>query len=305
MSSSGRTRAAGGALLCALALAQAPSAQASTDPPAVTVAGHGGAPTYVLVSGMMGGVAGYRRLEGELLARGARVVVVDPYALSLDSAAVTFADLARRVDQALVRLGVDSAHVVGHAHGGGVALRLAALDPARVAALTLLDVGALPQNRTKVFSGAIRLVPLIARMPGGRRFVRAQILRGVRQNAGRHGWLDTATQRAYTEPVLRRIGRVVAMAGRLAETRESERLEQVVARVRAPVTVILGEVPHPSGPDSAEFAVLAPLGARLRIVRLAGVGHFPHEEAPADVARYLATAPAARGAALPARPGPR
>ena len=288
MSLSCHRRTLAAALLCTLSAVQRGGAQSAADPPAVTVAGSGGAPTYVLVSGLMGGVAGYRRLQGELLARGARVVVVDPYALSLDSAAVTFADLARRVDDALVRLGVDSAHVVGHAHGGGVALRLAALDPARVAALTLLDVGALPQNRTKVFSGAIRLVPLIARMPGGRRFVRAQILRGVRQNAARDGWLDTATQRAYTEPVLHRIGRVVAMAGRLAETREPETLAQVVARVRAPVTIVLGEVPHPSGPDSAEFAALAPLGPRLRIVRLAGVGHFPHEEAPADVARYLA-----------------
>jgi pimeloyl-ACP methyl ester carboxylesterase len=57
--------------------------------------------------------------------------------------------------------------------------------------------------------------------------------------------------------------------------------------VRAPITVILGGAPHPAAPDDAELATLAPLGARLRIVRLAGVGHFPHEEAPAEVAARI------------------
>ena len=267
-------------------------AQPVIDPPAITVTG-GGPTTYVLISGIVGSIAGFRRLEAELTALGHRVVVVDPYALSLDSTDVSFAALARRVDRELARLGIDSARAVGHAHGGGVALRLAAQVPTRVTALYLLDVGALPQNRTEVFSGAMRFVPFITRLPGGRRFVRSRLINGIRDNAGRQEWFDVATQRAYADPMLDRIGRVVSMAGRLASAREPEPLDNVVARLRCPVTMIVGAIPRASGPDSVEFAALAPLGGMLRVEWLAGVGHFPHEEAPAEVARIIARAPVA------------
>ena len=284
-------RAAISAVLAALA--SAPLA-AQAAPPAVSVAGRGPA-TYVLLSGVVGGVAGYRRLEARLLERGHRVVVVDPYQLSLDSADVSFAALARRVEAVLAAHDVSGATVVGHAHGAGVALRLAANSPDRVAALYFLDVGALATNRTKVLGASLRLAPLIARIPGGRGFIRRRFVRGLRESAGRQEWLDAATQRAYAEPVLDNIGRVVAMATRLSRAREPDSLPSLVARLRVPVVVILGEAPHPSGPDSAELAALAPLGSLLRIVRMPGVGHFPHEEAPDDVARMLV---ASRGASL-------
>ena len=97
---------------------------------AVTVRDAGkGAETWVLLSGTLGGIAGMHRLETRLVASGARVVTIDAYGLSVDSADVSFAALARRVDATLERLQVKRAHVVGHAHGGGVALRLAASFP--------------------------------------------------------------------------------------------------------------------------------------------------------------------------------
>ena len=259
---------------------------ASRDAGAVTVAGRG-ATTYVLISGIVGSVAGYDRLQARLLEHGHRVVVIDPYRLSMDSADVTFAALARRVDAVLERYGVDSARVVGHAHGGGVALRLAASAPRRVSALYLLEVGALPENRTKVFSASLRLAPLIASLPGGRGFVRRRFVAGLRENAGREEWLDAATQRAYTEPFLDQLRRVVSMAGRLARAREPEPVSAVVARIRVSVLVILGTAPHPSAPDAEEIDALAPLGPLLRVERLPGIGHFPHEEAPAEVATRL------------------
>ena len=38
----------------------------------------------------------------------------------------------------------------------------------------------------------------ITRMPGGREFVRARFVRGLRENTGHREWLDAATERAYT-----------------------------------------------------------------------------------------------------------
>jgi pimeloyl-ACP methyl ester carboxylesterase len=274
-------------------LAAAPLA-AQAAPPAVTVAGRGPA-TYVLVSGVVGGVAGYRRLEARLLERGHRVVVVDPYQLSLDSADVSFAALARRVEAVLAAHDVSGATVVGHAHGAGVALRLAANSPERVTALYFLDVGALASHRSPILGSTLRLVPLIARLPGGRSFLRRRFVRGLRESAGRQEWLDAATRHAYVEPVLSDIGRIVRMVIRLNRAAEPDSLPALVARLRVPVTVVLGDAPHTAGPEPPELAALVPLGPLLRIERMPGVGHFPHEEAPDEVARMLV---ASRGAGL-------
>ena len=275
-------------LLTALAAAEvAPlGAQQIARVPAVTVAGSG-PDTYVLVSGIVGGVAGYRRLATRLLERGNRVIVIDPFFLSIDSSDVTLAALARRVNGVLAELGVTGARVVGHERGAGVVIRLAAANPERVSELYLLDAGALATNASPILSASLRLVPLIARIPGGRDFIRKRFVRGIRENAGSQEWLDAETQRAYTEPMLDGIGRVTALAIRLGNSQETDSVATIVARIRVRVTVILGDAPHQSGPGAEEMTALVPLGGMVRIEHLAGVGHFPHEEAPDAVAGLL------------------
>ena len=264
--------------ICALALAAPVAARAET---------------FVLLSGTVGGTAGFRRLELELTRAGHRVIAIDPYALSIDSADVSFAAMARRVDRILAAHHIEGARMVGHAHGAGVMLRVAAMSPHRVSALYFLDVGAQALQRSPVLSGAIRLVPVITKLPRGRGFVRDRMVAGLRDNSGRTAWLDSASRAAYTEPMLDDIGRVVRMALRLADAREPESLPDVLARVRVPAMVVLGETLRPAGPGSEEMLALQQLGAPVTFERLAGIGHFPHEEAPAEVARLL-TKPAAR-----------
>jgi pimeloyl-ACP methyl ester carboxylesterase len=276
------------AIACALATV-GPAALAAQethyDSSVVSVRGNGPT-TFVLISGMVGGVSGFRRLAS-LLESENRVVTIDPYRLAVDSADVTFAALARYVDTILGELGVDSARVVGHAHGTGVALRLAANSPDRVSALYFLDGGAVDENRTTLFASSLKWASFIMKFPGGRNFVRGRFIKGIKQNAGRRDWLDSATVRAYTEPVLSQMSKAISLAKRLDHAREPDSNEAVVDRVRVPVTVLLGDVPHPAEPDSSEITALASLGDRVRIERLPGVGHFPHEESPADVAAYL------------------
>lgn len=243
--------------------------------------------TYVLISGIVGGTAGFQRLEGTLARAGHRVLVIDPYAISVDSADVTFAAMARRVERVLDSAGVRRARLVGHAHGGGVMLRLAAAYPDRASALYLLDVGALPENRSKVLSGSVRLVPYILKIPYGRSFVRGRMVAGLRENSGDAAWLDGAAEQRYTAPMLDNIQRVVALATRLTAAVEPEPVNAVMGRIRVPVMVILGATPRAAGPVDAEFTPLQHLTGGLRVETLAGVGHFPHEEAPARVAALL------------------
>ena len=292
-------RALAPCLVLCLALATAPPASASQshdDGPSITTSGTG-PDTWVLLSGLVGGVTGFRRLESLLVDRGYRVVVIDPYRLSIDSADVSFAAMARRVDAVLTSLGVERARIVGHAHGAGVALRLATADPQRVSSLFFIDVGALVENRSKVLAGSLRFAPVVARLPGGRRYLRQRFLGVMRESACRQDWLDGPTQQAYTEPVLRNIDRVVALARRMSRSREPDSLPALLAllaRLDVPITLILGDASHRSGPEPEELVALAPLGALVRTERLPGVGHFPHEEAPGEVVRILLMADSTR-----------
>ena len=280
------TLLAAGALITVVA--SAAHTQDKLSPTSVSVSGDG-PETIVLLSGLVGGVAGYRRLEARLVAKQRRVVIIDPYLLSIDSTDVSFAAQARRVDRVLDSLGVTDAKVVGHGHAAGVALRLAANAPQRVRALYVLDVGALPDHRSPVFSASLRFVPFITRLPGGQGFVRRRFVRALHENSGPNPWLDAATERAYTEPLFDEIDRAIALAIRLRRSNEPEPLAAVIARVRVPVTVLLGGVPHTAGPVDGELSALETLGA-LRVETMAGVGHYPHEEAPDEVARYLLAA---------------
>lgn len=275
-------------LMLAPQLFKTPAAHAQMMPPAVRVTGSG-PQTFVLVSGVLGGVDGYKRLEARLVSAGNRVITIDPYQLAIDSAAVSFDAMAGLVDAELGARGITGAVIVGHSHGGGVALRLAANAPQRVAALYLLDVGAVPSNRGNVFGSALKLVPIIARIPTGKALIRHRIMEGLRENSARREWIDELeTRRAYTEPFLNNVDRVMAMARRLSNADEPESVEAVVRRVAAPITVIVGGQSTKAGPGEAELRIVEQSASRSRVETMPGVGHFPHEEAPDEVARLLA-----------------
>ena len=261
-------------------------------PPTVRSVGSG-TTTWVLLNGVMGGVSGFRALEAHLLrdSDSIRVVSIDSYQLSLDSTDVTYEALARRVGVVLDGLGVERARVVGHANGAGVALRLAAFAPERVEALYFLDAGALKANGGRVLSGTIKFIPMIAKFSLGRWYIRRQLVGGMRENLGVSAWFDDSAQKRYVEPMLQEVKRVIAMAIRMGESRERDSLHVILARVQVPVTVILGDAPHPTASAPVEIDALKLLSARVEVIRLPGVGHFPHEEATAVVAHHLKRRP--------------
>ena len=266
---------------------------AAQVPDSLWISTHGDAradrETFVLVSGVLGGLAGYRGIERRLLQLGHRVIIIDPYLMSIDSADVSFDALARRVNAQLERRGVLGARLVGHAHGGGVALRVAANWPTRVSELFLLNVGALAGNHSPVFSSSMRLASVVAHVPGGKALIRRKIAAGIRENTGNSSWLDDRAVHAYTDVPLAYMGGVVDLAMRLGQSDEPELVASVVSRVKVPVTMLIGALTCPASPDAGQIAALTSIGAR--VVKIAGVCHFPHEEAPDVVMSYLTHAP--------------
>ena len=117
-------RSALASLVACCLTGQSLTAQRPGEPPAITMEGEG-AVTFVLISGMVGGTAGFDQLASRLVANGYRVLRIDPYQLSLDSTDVSFAAMARRVDAPTLILAGSEDALAGAAN----AERLAALIP--------------------------------------------------------------------------------------------------------------------------------------------------------------------------------
>jgi pimeloyl-ACP methyl ester carboxylesterase len=266
-----------------------------SEPPAVVTRGAG--PTVVLLSGLLGGTARLEPLAARLVAKGFRVVAIDPYRLAADAADVSFDGLARMVATALHREGVQSSIVVAHGHGSGIALRLAANAPALVTDLFFLDAGVIAGTRSAGVAGAMRVASMVARFPGGRGLIRAQLVSGIRENSGNPRWVSDEIGRAYADPFVAELPAVARMAARLAQAAEPESIDRTLARVRADVTALIGAAPHAFRAEEDELALLRRIpGARLR--RVDGVGHFVHEEAATVVIAEVLAAQERRAVAV-------
>ncbi len=96
----------------------------------------------VLIHGASSNLESMRQPLGDLLARNHRVILIDRpghgwstrEALSSSTPAIQ----ARMIDEALGKLGIDRALIVGHSWGGAVVAAMAVEHPSRVAGLVLL-----------------------------------------------------------------------------------------------------------------------------------------------------------------------
>jgi pimeloyl-ACP methyl ester carboxylesterase len=265
----------------------------STSP--LVVRGRG--PDVVLINGLLGGTARLSPLADQLVQQGFRVVLVDPYRLAANAENVSFHGMAQVVAQSLRQVGVESAIVIAHAHGSGVALRLAAHGRELVAEVLLLDAGVLARTRSSGVTRSLQVASLIARLPGGSSLIRARLTAGIQANSGDDLWLNADVARAYSEPFIAELPAVHRMATRLAEATEPESVERLLPQVRVPVTVLLGAAPHGFSATRDELALLQRLPEQ-RIRWLANVGHFIHEEAPHEVVSEVVFLNARRTLAL-------
>jgi pimeloyl-ACP methyl ester carboxylesterase len=102
----------------------------------------GNGPDIVLIHGLAANLAFWRPESVRLLAARYRLTIYDQRGhgySDLPPAGYTIADMAADLGGLLDALGIDRAHLVGHSHGGAVALRHALDHPDRVASLTLAD----------------------------------------------------------------------------------------------------------------------------------------------------------------------
>jgi len=250
----------------------------------------GEGPALLFVHGIMGSHRGWAQLVAELSSQW-RVIAPDLFGhgssakplgdYSLGAHAATLRDLLDALD-------IESAIVVGHSLGGGVAMQFEYLFPERVSRLVLVDSGGLGREvslllRAATLPGAELVLPVLAAPVlgkgvewAGRKVGAVTGLIGVRPRADTaEGWhgiqslADHDTRRAFlatARSVIDAGGQTVSARSRL------HRLDRI------PVLIIWGGKDPIIPVSHAHDTHRAIPGSRLEVFDAAG--HFPHLDDP-------------------------
>jgi pimeloyl-ACP methyl ester carboxylesterase len=236
----------------------------------------------VLIHGIFASTFSFRHTIPEL-AQQHRVVAFDlrgfGYTDMPEDADYSLSAQAQLVHDAMARLGIERAAVVGHSMGGDVAMRLALRYPDSVSRLVLVDSVTHHEMSHRRSPRLVRpLLPLIAGLSLNTRSVRRGILSAVHDPA--HVTDDVVA--GYELP-MRVKGRLRAFARLLAHRERDLPVEP--ERITQPALVLWGEhdrwIPVEHGEELAQRLP----NARFVVVRSAG--HLPLEEQPADVNKML------------------
>ena len=190
-----------------------------------------------------------------------------------DAGAGSFENLAAAVAQALIEAGIEECHLVGHSLGGGVAIALAEAGHIALRSLTLIAPAGLgPEIDGDFLSG----------------FSRATRVESLRPWLLRLFADPSIVSPGYVQATLKARGEDLRqaqsdLAGRLfPDGTQAGEMRAALRRVAVPQKIIWGESDRIIPMRHALGA-----GPEAAIHLLPNVGHMPHVEAPATVARLI------------------
>jgi pimeloyl-ACP methyl ester carboxylesterase len=95
---------------------------------------------------------------------------------------------------------------------------------------------------------------------------------------------------AYLEPLMRDMRGTLRTLQHMSVASEPTPIDAVLAGIRAPVVVLVGERPTPSSPTPEQLSLLRRVLPRARVDTVPGVGAMLHEEAPSAVVAAIVDA---------------
>jgi pimeloyl-ACP methyl ester carboxylesterase len=253
----------------------------------------GAGPTVVLIHGMAGSLDTWDPVF-PALAESCDVIAVDLPGHGASSRLrgdFSLGSLATSVRDVLDSLDVDSATIVGHSLGGGIAMQFVYQFPERTERLVLVSSGGLgrevtPMLRMLTVPGADLALAGLTRLQRNRRS--SAVGRVLRPVAGRI-WNDlpymlrqmaTLADRESRVSFLGTVHAVIDLAGQRVSAADRLYLAQ-----HLPTLIVWGErdriIPIEHGRGAAELIV----GSRFDAVP--GAGHYPHEDDPVRFAGTL------------------
>jgi pimeloyl-ACP methyl ester carboxylesterase len=249
-----------------------------------------GAARIVLIPPVMGSAFSLRHVTAQLAAHGHAVAVIDPLGMGESTAPLdadyTFAAQAQRVLAALDSLGWAEVIVGGQATSATIAFHMAARAPERVRAVVAISGGAVTAQQTDGVVLAVRFASVV-NSPPGRAFARNTVERQLRGRSLHDAWLTPSVLQAYLAPWESDLAGRLRAVGVMSETDEPMPIETVLARVRCPVTVLLGEGPARGLPTAVEVDRVRRSIPHAQVIPVSGAGAMLPEEAPAAVADAL------------------
>jgi pimeloyl-ACP methyl ester carboxylesterase len=280
------------ALAVALCSSSADAQQARTqrvaisvgDTVAVTTMGPASGPAVVIVPGMLGGAFSFRQVTPALLQAGLRVIVIEPLGYGNSArpknADYTLEGQARRIGHAMNAVNVREAIFLCHAVGGAICYRLALQSPERVKGIVAVNAGPDESAASSGMRRAMRFAPII-RLVGGEGRARSRLEEGLKANSHDPSWVTADVLERYGAPYSDFGSAIDALSG-MASAREPQALAPRLARIRAPVRLLVGTGGEGGITRPEQIELLRQIPS-FEISRVARAGQYIQEEQPRAV----------------------
>ncbi|MBI4420710.1 MAG: alpha/beta hydrolase [Gemmatimonadetes bacterium] len=281
-------------LLLALAAPPADTARSYHVPLAkaesLWVTEEGNGPPVVLIPGLFGSAYGFRRVVPLLVAKGYRVIVVEPLGIGFSArpkrADYSLTAQADRVAAVLEQLEARGAVLVAHSVGASMAYRVAYRRPDLIRGIVSLDGGPAEAATTAAFRRAARFVPWVKWL-GGIKLIRKKIRSGLIDASGDTTWITDEVVRGYTAGAAAKLDQTLLAFLGMASAKEREKLRPRLGQIRCPVLLLLAGVDRGTGPGPGEIAALRAAIPYFSVDTVPGAGHYLHEERPGVIVRAV------------------
>ncbi len=211
------------------------------------------------------------------------MVVIDPLGTGWSSypakADYSLTAQSDRIAHAMQLLGVRRAVVVSSALASSIALRLAYRHPDLVAALVSIDGGPAETASTPGLRRAMRFAPLLKLFVGAGT-IRGKLRRAMIENSADGTWVTDDVVNGYAGAAARNVHGAIDVMRAISRSTEPEPLGDQLARLRIPVTRLLGGAPHDSGPSAEEVGELVARLPSVTVDTIQNAGQFIYEERP-------------------------
>jgi pimeloyl-ACP methyl ester carboxylesterase len=247
----------------------------------------------VLIPGIFGSAYGYRRITGELVARGYRCIIVEPLGYGWSShpkeADYSFGAQTQRVAHALDQMGVKRSLVIAQSSGAAIAFRLAIQRPDLVRGLLSIDGGPAESAATEGMKKAFKLGGGLVKFALNESKLRHDVRREIVRNSGDTTWVTDAVIRAYTAGQADDLDGSIDAFHQMSKSKETTSLSDRLHQCKIPVLLLVGTVPHPAEVSRDQRELLRQRLPRYVARSIRGAGQYIHEEQPAAVLAAVAT----------------
>lgn len=267
--------------------------------PAETLSVNGGATNMtrgdvavLLLPGPVGSAFSMRKLVRELQALSIEPLVVDPLGMGASTrpkgADYTLSAQAARIAKVLDAELPVGATVIVAAQGTSatIAFHLAATDTARVRGVVSLAGGPIDKQGTPGVRTALTFASLLDN-PIGRSFAKRRFVSALRDQSADERWLTNDVVKQYVAPIENDLRGLLRTLGAMQAAIERFPIETRLARITAPVHLLVGDKASSSAPTVAQVALLQTHVRRFTVDTLRPGGTMLHEERAADVARVI------------------